>query len=1039
MKTISKRTVALVFATTLAMAWTALDVHALDRDDLVFHATFDHGFDAAFAAGSAVATVEGNARLVRDPARQLIGRNGTQGAFFAERGDLIRYALDGNVHLSQGAVSLWIYELDKGRLWNPYFQVAGAEEALNVLRPWQPMIWSAGFWRQGEMLTLLGGPILEVPGNEVTDSGLPKAWAHLLFTWRGNEAAFYVNGKLIKRQGSLNYKFLFPPESFTLGRPLHPTVNADPHHTGEHMLKDSPDKAEEMKIGKEPYGAYLLDDVAVFNRFLGPDEVATLYEKPLEEALAAGASGTAQLYIFNYPSIRRVRVDADFGTRVSPDASAQVRVLKADGTPTDIAVTLKHTPGGFDYGWLDVNSLPVGTYQVTATLEQADKQIAAAPPQSFEVFEPEEWMTNTYGAEDVVLPGFEPLEADGAVVQLWGRTYDFTDAIMPRQVVNQGKKMLARPINWFVRVNGQDLPLTVEAMTLTESSATRARYEGKGKLGPLEVTAKVMVEYDGFMKFELAFDPGTAPVAVERIWMDIPLHPSQSSNLYHSTRRSGAWETDWRSPLRLIVTSAMTLGTPGAALQWLTESDQHYYPRGNPAALETLEDAEARVFRTNLIAAPKRLDQPFSLTFALHAGPARPRPANWRGQSVGYRYFQTHWCRSPGDLIPMRGYDDPGLENLIDGTSIHFQGFRSFTERDLEKRLPEWERYEQEWIRVPHFYRANQPVGHPQGSGWNEVMVDSNSSWAQWNVYNAYQLFSRTKMRGLYYDDWYHGVSMNEAAGSGYVDEHGLRRPTWPLFSQREIHRRVYAIVKKFRPEDGIKILHTSAWHLLPIMPYFDYTLEGEIMGWVDLLPPEGNYFKTYTLDLMQMLFAGYNTGVINGVMYEPHHPLKEAPWNQRRLFALRLTHDMHVNNPRLLALYIREGFPLDGSDVVFHPYWEEQPAAQALRSYVLPPDGTPVPQPDDTLWAVAYTKPGDQALVVVARKVADDQAAPAVVEVKLDREKLGLPKGRLAGFSLESLGRTGQGTVTGDLLQVEIGADDFAAVILRPGAEVKP
>jgi len=57
------------------------------------------------------------------------------------------------------------------------------------------------------------------------------------------------------------------------------------------MLKDTPAKAEEMKIGKEPYGAYLLDDVAIFNRFLGPEEVAAIFSKPLAEALISGAKG----------------------------------------------------------------------------------------------------------------------------------------------------------------------------------------------------------------------------------------------------------------------------------------------------------------------------------------------------------------------------------------------------------------------------------------------------------------------------------------------------------------------------------------------------------------------------------------------------------------------------------------------------------------------------------------------------------------------------------------------------------------------------
>lgn len=89
---------------------------------------------------------------------------------------------------------------------------------------------------------------------------------------------------------------------------------------------------------------------------------------------------------------------------------------------------------------------------------------------------------------------------------------------------------------------------------------------------------------------------------------------------------------------------------------------------------------------------------------------------------------------------------------------------------------------------------------------------------------------------------------MNEAAGSGYVDENGIRRAAHPIFSQREIHKRIYSIVKHFRPDDGIVIIHTASTISLPIVSFCDIIYDGEMMGWQDLVPPKGNYFQTSTL-----------------------------------------------------------------------------------------------------------------------------------------------------------------------------------------------
>ena len=308
----------------------------------------------------------------------------------------------------------------------------------------------------------------------------------------------------------------------------------------------------------------------------------------------------------NFTANARICIDADFGERLPEDVDIKVLVVKVDGSPAEVNAVINVTSGGLGYGVLDVQKLVPGKYDVVVTATKDGKVIVETLTESFERTEPEEWMINTYGKDDIVLNGFEPLKAVGTTVTLWGRTYEFGNSIMPAQIINQGQQMLAHPINWHARITGKDYPLAAKSMTLISASKTRALYEGKGALGDLSVTVKLMIEYDGFMKFDITFAPGAKAIEVEKLWMDIPLVPSQSTNMFHPTRRSGTWDKDWKSPLTIIFTNTITLGTPDISLQWLTESDEHYYPVGNKEALATFDGKDARVFRNSIIASSKK-------------------------------------------------------------------------------------------------------------------------------------------------------------------------------------------------------------------------------------------------------------------------------------------------------------------------------------------------------------------------------------------------------------------------------------------------
>jgi hypothetical protein len=570
-------------------------------------------------------------------------------------------------------------------------------------------------------------------------------------------------------------------------------------------------------------------------------------------------------------------------------------------------------------------------------------------------------------------------------------------------------------------------------------------------LGGFNVSGNVLVEYDGFMKFDMVFTP-SGSVQADKLYMDIPFVPAYATNFYYPTRRSGTWNT-WSSDFQMCYTNIITIGTPDICLQWLTESDQYFYPHGNTSAIQTLTDNGANVLRINVINSSKTITSPFKLTFALDAGPVKARPANWRSltmstqrqslapnvyDNIAYEY--DWWDRAPGEPIPRGGFPTEAGDYFADKikyVSAHFAGMRSFDETDCNAFSPEWQKHQAEWLRIPTIWE-NQ--GCP---GWFNAYVDTNSSWTQWHVYNVYKLFNLTAMRGLYYDDWRNGPSTNSLAGSGYIDENGVRQPTNPIFSQRELHRRVYAIVHEARP-DGVVILHKACTDILPIMAFTDVLYEGEIMMWSDLIPPYGDYFKTYTNDFFQNVFQSKQYGIPMAFLDESTNDatnflsiIKDANnflslSNQRKLWAILLTHDIQnicgfssgLENTYLYPWL--ESFGITDPNIVFHPYWETTPAAAVVSSS----------DPQSHLWASAYSKPG-KVLVIVVRVPPNSNntySGSANIQVQLDLAKLGLPTtGSLNCTSLESLGTVSLGSVSGNVLTVPVTAGDFAGVIITP------
>jgi hypothetical protein len=1026
-----------VIATTLSLSVRLSTAEALTPS---VYFSFDQGLEPDRGVNKDGFAVEGNVEIVE-------GKFG-KAAKFLQRGDVLRLATEGNFPVKQGAIAFWTCPVDSApdqRLWNPFIQISGPNETFNVVRMWEPLGIGGGLWRDKRVVSLAKA-----------DYGdwKPGTWKHVLYTWNKNKTRLFLDGKQVAEDADRPFRLPASSPTFTIGRPSAPAHNADGLHTGEDEIAKHP----ELKISAEEHGGYLLDDVALFDRFIGPTGAEAIFSKAISQFNNQTFQCRTVAQAVYIPGKQWVKFDIDADPDLPTHTTFEVKLVDSSGNPVGRPKSMQSDEGGVDPVVVEAQDLKPGEYSALVTALVNGRPVGEPTKVGFVKPEPSVWLNNTYGADDVVLPGFEPLREKDNKVMVWGRTYDFGGAIMPQQIVNQGKEMLAQPIQW-IGTDGANLALNLgqQSMKLVKATDTRAQFLGKGTLGGLAVTADVTVEYDGFIKYVMTFDPGSKPVTLKKLAMEIPFRPEQSKLFFHPTSRKQAWPekgTVWNCAFDIQDKFLFTLGTADTCLQWMTESDEHYYPRGNENAFQILNKGDVRYFKTNVIGREKLISKPFTLTFMLEAGPVKARPEGWRGWKLptkgvyfdptkhkSLQYDYSWWAASPGSLIPRDGWPEnpgekiPGITDRVLVTSIHFAGFRRYDSPGIGDQTPEWPLYGEEWTRIP------REVILGKAPGWGETYVDMNSSYFDWHIYNAYQLFNTCRPRGLYYDDWMNGHSKNELAGSGYVGEDGIRYPTQAVLRQRELHRRIYAIVKKARPDDGLILIHTAGVIMLPVVAFCDVIYDGEVLGWTDLRPPKGNYWDTYKPSLMQTLF---------GKQYGPVTILHDMAWNQattpestyeillphkqRQFTAIMLLNDIQANAAFTSGAEVArqnwmDAFGIEGADVRFFPYWDDTPAARVVKCTF---EGGEEDR-SCSFFASAYTHPG-KALVVIYRNNSPGHnlSGAAAVSVQLDRERLGLPSGDLVTTNAETRGQGTLGQISGDILTVPLEPDDFAAVLIE-------
>ena len=440
----------------------------------------------------------------------------------------------------------------------------------------------------------------------------------------------------------------------------------------------------------------------------------------------------------------------------------------------------------------------------------------------------EPWRTSRTGITARVMPPYTPLARRDTAVSCWGRVYDL-GALLPTRITSQGQSLLARPIALELKQPDGWTGLEARAISFEREAPDRIDFQASAEAGPIAVRSRAWIEYDGFIRIDLEVTgDGSAPIAGLRIVF--PLDPA-ASIFHHAEMRWGP-EVFQRSP----TTDGAVLSYPWLPLVWVGNHDV-----GLTIATETRDgwttaDDAIRLARKgehlhltlDIVTAPTTLDGKRTYGLGLLATPAKPMPEQRWGLVIGELPGQNVTTvmgtggrfHQPLFSFPQPG-DFPKMDALLE--RHHQRGIRycyyiTTSVTSSESRVGK--RHYDEWLMTKDIMKGDEWKG---GAGLIGVEACCPASgFADFMAWAVEQAMTHLDIDGIYIDNPGPYWCGNTRHGCGRGD-----RKTYPFFALRDLHKRLWTVVKTTRPE-ALIWEHTSRTFNPLQLAWIDVYSDGE-------------------------------------------------------------------------------------------------------------------------------------------------------------------------------------------------------------------
>ncbi|MEI6500873.1 MAG: glycoside hydrolase domain-containing protein, partial [Armatimonadota bacterium] len=222
-------------------------------------------------------------------------------------------------------------------------------------------------------------------------------------------------------------------------------------------------------------------------------------------------------------------------------------------------------------------------------------------------------------------------DAKSNAVRCSGRAYVFAQGPLPAQVKTRDAAVLAKPITFTGKVDGERIEWTSGGYSTYDVGKSQITLNGQAQAGEvkkraLRLEGTTRVDYDGMVRVDLTLTPGTPGATCEDLTLEIPLKTANARYLYHFPGQWGSVANDgfvpkggWSHAFKPYV----WLGDEDRGFSWFCESDENWFPLNNPKALAVDVEGATTYLRCHLVAVPTKLDKPLKYTFGFQATPVK--------------------------------------------------------------------------------------------------------------------------------------------------------------------------------------------------------------------------------------------------------------------------------------------------------------------------------------------------------------------------------------------------------------------------------
>ena len=540
------------------------------------------------------------------------------------------------------------------------------------------------------------------------------------------------------------------------------------------------------------------------------------------------------------------------------------------------------------------------------------------------------WEGNSIGLiKDMPPPPWTPMVTEGASIACYGREYDFTGSLFPRQIYSQGAEILSRPICLGIKINGKKTEVSSAAVSVREKDKIHALVSGGVEFEGALVEVKNLVEFDGMVKATIRIRTQKKGLSLDGLYFEIPVK-KEHSVLYN-------WKGDSMDP---SVSNAgkitadgllgdfhhmVWLGDYERGLCWFAESTKNWHNMFPEARIQVKNTDKENIIRINLVDSSLSLDKPLEIVFGFQATPVKPYPRSMREWQFNLNHVWSKGFAYPEPQPLEDGYSSkwfPITKEKVQpvNKSMQLLWFASAIQPKCflsGKINPDYYVYYDEWKTNPdEKIETNFPPNVWQGAVYY-TDVCQNSSFRDYYMWKAQKVIKDYGLKGIYTDGVCSGCK-NPMHPCGYMDRDGNISYETKIFAARELSKRIYLLLREQSPEQTYW-MNSANSILPPIYAFNDLYLNGEYCN-AGRMKVTDYYSKVLSPDRIAAEYMGSQWGVAQYMLVMLSGEYAKLPGPQRDLLALIMPHDVQAMGAVATSMLRK----FNAGDSQFTGYWKK-------------------------------------------------------------------------------------------------------------------